>query len=82
MEIPKVKAKQKDFTVPANAIALKTIGRPLGNTALLGAFCAATGELSLDFLIEAIKKRFSGKAQEANIESAKQGFQYIKDNIK
>ncbi len=82
MEIPKVKAKQKVLTVPANAIALKTIGRPLGNTALLGAFCAATGELSLDFLIEAIKKRFSGKAQEANIESAKQGFQYIKGNIK
>ena len=79
MDIPKVKTKQKVLTVPANAIALKTIGRPLGNTALLGAFCAATGELSLDVLIEAIKKRFSGKAQEANIESAKQGFQYIKD---
>ncbi len=82
MEIPKVKAKQRVFTVPANMIALKTIGRPLGNTALLGAFCAATGELSLDVLFEAIKKRFSGKAQESNIESAKQGFQYIKDNIK
>jgi len=78
IEIPKVKAKQKIFIVPANEIALKTIGRPLGNTALLGAFCAATGELSLDVLLEAIKKRFSGKAQEANIESAKQGFQYIK----
>ncbi len=82
MEIPKVKTKQKVFVVPANTIALKTIGKPLGNTALLGAFCAATGELSLDVLLEAIKKRFSGKAQEANIESAKQGFQYIKDNKK
>lgn len=76
--LPKLKAKQKGFLVPANDIALKTIGRPLGNTALLGAFCAATGELSLDALIEAIKKRFSGKAQEANVEAAKQGFNFIK----
>lgn len=75
---PKLKTKQKIFALPANEIALKTIGRPLGNTALLGAFCAATGELSLDTLLEAIKKRFSGKAQEGNLESAKQGFAYIK----
>jgi pyruvate ferredoxin oxidoreductase gamma subunit len=81
VEIPKVKSKQKIFMVPANEIALKTIGRPLGNTALLGAFCAATNELTLDALLEAIKKRFSDKTQAANIESAKQGFQYIKNNI-
>lgn len=77
----KVKAKQRIFTVPAGEIALKAIGRPLGNTALLGAFCAATDELSLDFLSEAIKKRFSGKAQEGNIESARQGYEYIKQKI-
>lgn len=78
MEIPKGKAKQKIFTVPANDIATKTIGRPLGNTALLGAFCAATNELSIDALIEAIKKRFAGKDQEGNIASAKQGYEFIK----
>jgi len=77
-EIPKVNARQKVFTLPANSIALKTIGRPLGNTALLGAFCAATGELSLESLLEAIKKRFSGKAQEGNIQAATQGFEYIR----
>ena len=46
LEIPKVKAGQKVFLVPANEIALKTIGRPLANTALIGAFAAATGELN------------------------------------
>ncbi|MBN1912785.1 MAG: 2-oxoacid:acceptor oxidoreductase family protein [Candidatus Omnitrophica bacterium] len=75
---PKVKAKQKVFVVPGNDIALKTIGKPLGNTALVGSFAAATGELNLDILIEAIKHRFSAKIQEANIEAVKQGFQYIK----
>ena len=75
---PKVKPSQKIFVVPANDIALKTIGRPLGNTALLGAYAAATDEIGLDNLIEAIKRRFSGKAQEDNIEAAKQGFEYVR----
>ena len=80
-EIPKIKPRQKVFVVPANDIALKTIGRPLGNTALLGAYAAATNEIELDNLIEAIKRRFSGKAQEGNIEAVKQGFDYIKKMV-
>ncbi|MCM8781415.1 MAG: 2-oxoacid:acceptor oxidoreductase family protein [Candidatus Omnitrophica bacterium] len=80
-EIPKPKARQKVFLVPANDIALKTIGRPLGNTVLLGGFCAATSEIDLDALIESIKKRFSGKAQETNIEAIKQGHTFVKNKI-
>ena len=79
LELPKLKPSQKAFLVPANEIALRTIGRPLGNTALLGGFCAATNELNLDILFEAIKKRFTDKIQEANIQAAKQGFEFIKN---
>ena len=68
--------------IPANDIALQHIGRPLGNTALLGAFCAATGELTLDELIAAIKHRFAAKLQEANIKAAQEGFDLIKNKIK
>lgn len=75
--IPKLGSRQKVFLIPANDIAMKTIGRPLGNTALLGAFCAATKELNLDVLLEAVKKRFAGKAQDANIEATKLGFEYL-----
>jgi len=81
LELPKLKPGQKVFAVPANEIALRTIGRPLGNTALLGGFCAATNELSLDILFEAIKKRFADKVQETNIQAAKQGFEFIKNKI-
>jgi len=81
-EIPRLNARQKAFIVPANDIALKNIGRPLGNTALLGAFSAASKELDLEFLIEAIKKRFIGKAQEGNIQAAKEGFDFLKNNFK
>lgn len=78
VEIPKLKAGQKAFLVPANDIALKTIGRPLGNTALIGAFAAATGELELNTLLEVVKKKFSGKAQEGNIQAIQQGYEFIK----
>jgi len=79
---PKVGPTQKVFMVPANEIALKTIGRPLGNTALLGAYCAATGELTLEDLYAAIKNRFASKLQTGNMESAKLGFEFVKDKMK
>lgn len=75
---PKCSVKQKILVVPANDIAMKHIGRPLGNTAILGAFCAATGELTLDELITAIKHRFDAKLQDANIKAAEEGFNYVR----
>jgi len=76
--VPAVKDKQQVYVVPASKIAQEVIGRPLGNTALIGAFGAATGEFDLAALNEAIKKRFSAKLAELNIEAAKRGFEYIK----
>ncbi|MFA5096411.1 MAG: 2-oxoacid:acceptor oxidoreductase family protein [Candidatus Omnitrophota bacterium] len=82
VQMPKLKPRQKAWVVPANEIALKHIGRPLGNTALLGAFCAATGQLNLDDLIAAIKHRFAAKLQDANIKAAQEGFEFVKEKIK
>jgi len=76
--LPEHKARQKLYLVPANDIAVEAIGRPLGNTAMLGAFVAATEEMKLDSLIEAVKHRFSGKAVDQNILAIKKGFEYIK----
>jgi len=61
---------------------MKHIGRPLGNTALLGAFCAATGELTMDDLNQALRHRFAEKLQDANIKAAKDGFEFVKNKIK
>ncbi len=77
-DLPKLKPSQKAFLVPANEIAMKTIGRPLGNTTLIGAFAAATGELKLDTILGVVKSRFSGKAQEGNIAAVKEGYEFIK----
>lgn len=82
LDLPKLKVGQKAVVVPANDIALKTIGRPLGNTALLGAFAAATGDFTLEDLTAALSKRFQGKMQEANIQAATQGFEFVKNKMK
>lgn len=81
-ELPKLRPGQKLIAAPANDIAMKNIGRPLGNTTLLGAFAAATGELKLDTLFKAIEKRFSGKAAEQNIAAIKEGFAYVEKLLK
>lgn len=78
LEYSNAKLRKKIFVIPANEIALKTLGRPLGNTCLLGAFAAVTGEIDLDILLEAVKKRFSGKIQEGNIAAVNQGFEFAK----
>ena len=58
-------------TVPATELALKHISRPAPNTALLGAFAAEVGVVSLESVLEAIRRAFPGKVGEANVEAAK-----------
>ena len=79
--IPKAKLKQRIYVIPANKIAQEALGRPLGNTALLGAYAAATAEIDLGTLEQAVKKRFAGKRQEGNLEAVRQGYEYIKKNV-
>ncbi len=75
--VPSYPKKAKVFSVPANQIAQEIFGRPLGNTVLLGAFAAATGEMELGHLEKAIRERFSGNTALQNCEAARKGFDYI-----
>jgi pyruvate ferredoxin oxidoreductase gamma subunit len=74
----------KTYSVPGNDIAQEVMGRPLGNTAILGAFAAATNEIDLPSLEKVIRERFGGKgkAAEQNIEAARRGFEYMKGLLK
>ena len=56
--------------VPASEIALKHIGRPFPNAALLGAFAALTGCVHLHSVATAIRQAFPGKLGEANVAAA------------
>ena len=58
-----------DFQVrsfSADKLARKILGRPIMNTALLGAFAAMTGELSLDAALKAVRSKFPGALGQKN----------------
>ncbi len=74
----RLETKARVYTVPATEIALETIGRPLGNTALIGAFAAATGEIGIEAVKNGVKARFPGRVGEANAQAAQKAYDYIK----
>jgi len=53
-------------SIPANTLAKKILGRPVPNTALLSAFLALTGMVSLDALVKGLGQRFKGDVLERN----------------
>lgn len=57
-------------TLAATDLAREVLGRPLPNTALLGALAGLTGVVSLEAVIDAIRQRFSGAVADANAEVA------------
>jgi pyruvate ferredoxin oxidoreductase gamma subunit len=57
-------------TVAASELALKHVGRPLPNAALLGGFAAITNQVSLASVCAAICAKFPGKVGEANVQAA------------
>jgi pyruvate ferredoxin oxidoreductase gamma subunit len=66
--------RDRVLTVPATELAREHVGRPLPNAALLGAFAALTGALSLDSVKRAIRDRFSGGIAEANVAAAQAAY--------
>ena len=56
------------WVLDATSLALKVLGRPITNTAMLGAVVKATGLVKLESLLEAVKERFPGRVGEMNLE--------------
>ena len=67
-------AEDNIVTVPASEIAMRAIGRPLPNAALLGAFAALTGVVKLASLEVAIRRKFGAKVAEANVVAAREAY--------
>ncbi len=74
----------KDFrhdrllTVPATDLALKHVGRPVPNAALLGGFAAISGMITIDSVANAISQKFSGKLADTNIAAARDAYAFVK----
>lgn len=63
--------------IPASELALKYVGRPLPNAALLGGFAALTGLIQMESLQAAIRQKFNGKIAEQNIAAAQAAFAQV-----
>jgi pyruvate ferredoxin oxidoreductase gamma subunit len=68
-------------TVPASELALKHVGRPVPNAALLGAFAALTGVVHLNSVAAAIRAAFPGKIGEANVAAATAAFEALASTV-
>ncbi len=58
--------------VDATNLAMKVLGRPITNTAILGALAKVSGLFTLDQLNEAIKDQFRGAVAQKNIDLVKE----------
>ena len=65
------------FTFSADELARRILGRPIMNTALLGAFAAVTKELSLDAVLRAVRGRFPGELGEKNAQVVEESYQIL-----
>jgi pyruvate ferredoxin oxidoreductase gamma subunit len=65
-------------TVPATELALASVGRPLPNAPLLGAFAALTAEVSLGAVQRALTGRFAGAVGVANAGAAAEAYRLVR----
>jgi pyruvate ferredoxin oxidoreductase gamma subunit len=77
------KPGQKVFTVDATKIALECIGRALPNSPMLGALCKVTGLITLEHLLEDVRKSFGKKFSqliiEGNLEATRRGYDEVRE---
>jgi len=79
----KAKPTQKVFTINATKIAMECFGRPLPNSPMVGALAKISGIVSLDVVLDSVKKsfgkKFSQKIIEGNLEAVKRGYEEVKE---
>jgi pyruvate ferredoxin oxidoreductase gamma subunit len=66
------------LTVPATELALRHLGRPVPNAALLGGFAALTGRLRLESVLSAIRERFPARVADGNVTAARDAYRIVR----
>jgi 2-oxoisovalerate ferredoxin oxidoreductase gamma subunit len=65
----------KVATVDATKIAIETLGKPISNTAILGAFVKAVSIVKIDSIIDATKEVFPGDVDGKNANAIKRSYE-------
>lgn len=73
---------QKVYTVDATRISLETLGKFIPNTPMLGALVKSAGLVTLEKILEEVKKMFGGKLKEeiiqSNLNAIKRAYEEVK----
>jgi 2-oxoacid:acceptor oxidoreductase gamma subunit (pyruvate/2-ketoisovalerate family) len=70
--------KGKVWTVPATEIAMRILGTPITNTAMLGALARVTGIVDLQSVEKVVKERFRQDVAEKNFAVVKEAYEEVK----
>ena len=65
------------YTLPATEMAIRHLGRPIVNAALVAGFAAMTGVVSEQVVEQAIKQRFPGRLGDDNMAVAREAYAYM-----
>lgn len=72
--------KARVVTFPATQIALEELGRPIMNTAIMGAFAGISGAISFEAIERSIRHRFSDELAERNVKAARRAYELMKEH--
>jgi 2-oxoacid:acceptor oxidoreductase gamma subunit (pyruvate/2-ketoisovalerate family) len=70
--------KGRVWTIPATELALKVLGSPITNTAMLGAVARATAVVTMEGIEKTVKQRFRADLAEKNLAVIKQAYEEVK----
>jgi pyruvate ferredoxin oxidoreductase gamma subunit len=70
-------APERLLTVPATAMAVEVLGRPLPNGVMLGGFAAISGLVSVESVAAAVRERFPGGLGTANAAAVEAAHEYV-----
>lgn len=79
----KAKPSQKVFALDATKIAIDCFGRPMPNSPLVGSLAKISGLVSLEMILEDVRKsfgkKFSQKIIDGNLEAVKRGYEEVRE---
>lgn len=74
--------RERLCTVAATELALKHVGRPVPNAALLAGFAAVSGRISLESVNAAIRDRFPARIADANVAAAAEAYEFVRRELR
>jgi pyruvate ferredoxin oxidoreductase gamma subunit len=69
--------RERTVIVPASELAVEHLGRPMPGAALLGGLAALTGQVGLEALTVAIRRRFPARVAIGNVDAAGAAYAHV-----